>query len=214
MTVISFGSHRRPAPPTEILQPLADHAFVAAPELIEWARAVFINEGGPLHNPDHAHLEQAEIGGLWTNVPNSKAGRDILGTAERGDPMAMGKWAKERARCQVTQWFGGIPDFIMTIYAPYAFDCEDIEFCALVEHELMHMGQEHDVGGAPKFRKNGRPAFTIRGHDVEEFVGIVARYGASATGVSDLVQAANRGPAIGVASIGRACGTCQERRVA
>lgn len=214
MTVVNFGPFKRPVPPAEIVDPLADPVFIPAPELIAWARSVFIESGSPLHNPEHGHLQEAEIGALWTNVANAKNGRIILGQAERGEPMAMGRWAKARAQLQVEQWFGAIPDFIMTISASYAAECGDIEFCALIEHELMHMGQERDEFGAPKFRKNGRPAFTIRGHDVEEFVSIVARYGAGATGTAALVEAANRGPEIGTASIARACGTCQERRVA
>jgi hypothetical protein len=48
----------------------------------------------------------------------------------------------------------------------------------------------------------------MRGHDVEEFVGVVARYGAEATGVAAIVDAAKAGPTIGRASIAGVCGTC------
>lgn len=87
----------------------------------------------------------------------------------------------------------------------------DAEFCALVEHELYHCGQERDAFGAPKFRQSGLPAFTMRGHDVEEFVGVVRRYGADASGVRDLVEAASHEPTIARASIAQACGTCMLR---
>lgn len=123
----------------------------------------------------------------------------------------MGRWAKARAEQQVREWFGFIPDFILTFSAPYATHASDAEFCALVEHELYHCGQERDEWDAPKFRKSGLPAFTMRGHDVEEFVGVVRRYGADASGVRDLVEAASHEPLIARASIAQACGTCMLR---
>lgn len=213
--VISFGRHVRPRPPQDLLEDLTGK-FVPAPELVEWFQRVFIEPDGALFNEDHQHLQSATIGALWTNVGNARHGRLIVGTAELGEPKGMGKWVKARARQQIIEWFGEEPDFIMTISAQYAAseDCGDAEFCALIEHELYHMGQERDEFGMPKFRKSGLPAFTMRGHDVEEFVGVVARYGAAATGVTKLVEAANKGPEIGLARIAQACGTCQERRVA
>ncbi|NRP70767.1 hypothetical protein ILFOPFJJ_01649 [Ensifer psoraleae] len=82
----------------------------------------------------------------------------------------------------------------------------------LVEHELYHAAQETDAFGAPKFSKStGRPIFTIRGHDVEEFVGVVRRYGADAAGVRAMVDAANQKPEIARVQIAHPCGTCQLR---
>jgi hypothetical protein len=73
---------------------------------------------------------------------------------------------------QIIGWFGDVPDFIITIDAEYAMSCSDAEFCALIEHELYHAAQETDPFGAPKFRKStGLPVFTLRGHDIEEFIG-------------------------------------------
>ncbi|WP_420376855.1 putative metallopeptidase [Sinorhizobium medicae] len=51
----------------------------------------------------------------------------------------------------------------------------------------------------------------MRGHDVEDFVGVVRRYGADAAGVRAIVDAANRPPEIARANIAHACGTCQLR---
>nr|WP_272951650.1 putative metallopeptidase [Sinorhizobium meliloti] len=80
----------------------------------------------------------------------------------------------------------------------------------LVEHELYHAAQETDAFGDPKFsRSTGRPAFTIRGHELEEFVGVVRGYGADAAGVRGIVDAANRPPEIARAQIAHACGTRQ-----
>lgn len=202
----------RPKPPSSLFDLEAGEQFIPAPEIIAWARETFINEGAVLHNPEHAHLEHANVGALWTNVANSKNGRTILAQCEKGDPMAMGKWAKARARLQVEQWFGQIPDFILTFDAAYADQCSDIEWCAIVEHELLHAAQERDQFGAPKFNaQTGRPTFTIRGHDIEEFTSIVRRYGADATHAKAFIDAANEGPEIGAASIAHACGVCLSR---
>lgn len=199
----------RPMPPESLFDIEQGNQFVPAPEIVEWARETFIEEGAPLYNPEHGHLEQANIGALWTSVANSKNGRMIVGQCETGDPMAMGIWAKAKARIQVEQWFGLIPDFILTFDAGYAAQCSDIEFCALVEHELLHAAQARDIFGVPKFSAStGRPVWAIRGHDVQEFTSIVRRYGADAAHVRDFVDAANQRPAIGHASIAHACGVC------
>jgi len=185
--------------------------FEPASDLLEWARSTFIAETADLVNEDHAHLRVANIGMLWTNVENGRNGRRIIGQCEMGLPPA-GKWSRARIELQLTQWFGHVPDFVLTFDAHYASICSDAEFCALVEHELYHAGQERDAFGAPKFRKTtGLPAFTLRGHDVEEFVGVVRRYGADAAGVRAMVDAANQEPAIARVRIAHACGTCQLR---
>jgi hypothetical protein len=93
--------------------------------------------------------------------------------------------------------------------ASYASMCSDAQWCALCEHELSHCGVEHDVYGAPKFKKStGLPAFALRGHDVEEFIGVVRRYGAAAAGVQAMIDAAAQGPMIAAADIDFACGNC------
>jgi putative metallopeptidase len=73
---------------------------------------------------------------------------------------------------------------------------------------LSHCGVERDMYGAPKFKKStGLPAFALRGHDVEEFIGVVRRYGAAAAGVQAMIEAAAEGPTIAAADI-FACGNC------
>jgi putative metallopeptidase len=202
---------KRPAPPAAMLdaQNFEGPTFVPAPELESWLRSTFIDEGAPLQNEDHFHLRYAQIGVLWTSIENSRHGRRVVGQAERGDPTAMGRWAKARAELQVIGWFGDIPDFILTFDARYAALCSDAQWCALVEHELSHCGVERDQFGAPKFRKStGLPVYTLRGHDVEEFVGVVRRYGAAAAGVQAMIDAAALGPTIAAADIDFACGNC------
>lgn len=205
----------RPMPPESITAVDARIAFAPAPELVVWARATFIEDDGKLHNPDHFHLQSASVGMLWTNVRNSRKGRRIIGQCEEGAPSGMmGKWGKARAEIQITEWFGHVPDFIITIDAEYAMSRSDAEFSALVEHELYHAAQETDPFGAPKFRKStGLPAFTPRSHDVEEVIGVVRRYSADATHVRALVDAANAGPEIANVRVAQACGTCQLRAV-
>jgi hypothetical protein len=199
-------------PPAEIFESPAEPVFMPAPDLIEWLQQTFIADGAPLQNEDHKHLAWASLGALWTNVPNGRAGRRVIGQCEMGLP-TMNKWGRARVERQLLDWFGELPIFLLTFDAEYARDCGDAEFMALVEHELYHAGQERDPFGAPKFRKNGAPAFAIRGHDVEEFVGVVRRYGAGAAGVQEMVDAANARPQIADVKIAEACGTCRLRAV-
>lgn len=201
----------RPYPPHD-LATLSDlemlDQFVPAPDLLDWIRAAFLDEASPLYNSEHAHLREAHIGVLWTNCDNSRNMRAVIGQAELMPPMAMGKWQKARAEQQIVDWFDGMPDFLLTFSAPAAAGMDDPSFCAVVEHELYHCAQKLDKYGMPAFKQDGTPSFCIRGHDVEEFIGVVARYGAEAAGVSAIVDAAQREPTIGRASVAGACGTC------
>ena len=190
-------------------------AFVPAPELEAWLRETFVSgiRSSPLANPDHGHLALATIGVLWTNEKHTSKGRAILGTAEIFAPKG-NAWQNARQEQQLREWFGELPNFILTISAPYAATADDASFCALIEHELYHCAQALDQYGAPKFDRNGCPAWTIRGHDVEQFVGVVRRYGARAAGVERLVAAAklaDEKPVVRATEIAGACGTCLAR---
>jgi hypothetical protein len=202
----------RPRPPEDLLGgegAVTETPVRPAPDLLDWMRATFIDQDALLVNEDHAHLREARLGVLWCAVPNARQGNAVVGMCETTAFMG-NRWAKARFEQQVTGWFGAMPHFLLTFDAEYAALCDDATFCSLVEHELYHAGQERDPYGAPKFRKDGSPAFTIRGHDVEEFVGVVARYGtgAAAGQTAALVAAANRAPIICEAEIAGACGTC------
>jgi hypothetical protein len=190
--------------------------FVLAPELVEWALAVLVSEAGPLYNPAHAHLANARIAALWTNVPNTSRGRRIVARAEKPSPPARaGKWERELWKLQLLEHGGGVePDFRLIFDATLMAAADEASFCATVEHELLHCGQKLGPGGAPAYdRKTGRPRFRIVGHDVEEFVEIVRRYGvgAAAGDTAALVEAAKRPPVVGRSSIAGACGTCLRR---
>jgi hypothetical protein len=202
---------KRPLPPHNfygVEATLDVPRFEPASALLEWLTSTFIVDDGPLANPDHWHLIVANISVLWTNVPNSRSGRSVVGQAEFKPPSSsMGKWARARAEAQLYSWFGGLPDFLLTFDAQYAADCSDREFCALIEHELYHCGQARDEYGAPRFTKDGMPVFTMRGHDVEQFVGVVRRYGADAAHIQKLIEAAKDAP-IDDGRVQVACGSC------
>src|SRR5581483_3521203 len=110
---------RRPQPPGSLLEIGGHERFVAAPKLAQWMRETFIEESGAACNEDHAHLLMARIGVLWTNVEYAKQQRPVAGQAEVArPPQNVNAWAKARWKQQVSEWFGFIPDFIITIHAP------------------------------------------------------------------------------------------------
>jgi hypothetical protein len=101
-----------------------------------------------------------------------------------------------------------VPKFIITIDSIYAAQASDIDFCALIEHELYHVGAKRDEdGNYVVSQSTGEYKYYLRPHDVEEFHGVVQRYGASPD-VQKMVELANNGPTISRANIAHACGTC------
>lgn len=192
---------------------LREEGFLFAPaaDVTKWVRQTFIDPKSELFNEDHQHLQSAEIDILWTNCYYSRKMRPVAGTAEIPKPhSALSRWAKARHEQQLRAWFRRMPDFLITLYAPYCAEIDDAGWCALIEHELYHCAQALDEFGFPKFTKEGRPRWTMKGHDAEEFVGVVARYGvgAAAGGTGRLVEAARQEPLIARAQIAAACGTC------
>lgn len=198
----------RPLPPVEYTEPLYGR-YRPAPEALKWAQDMFLRDTGELFNEDHAHLEYAGIEFLWAPNGFAKQGRTVIGQTEEVT-FRCGPWQKGRQQQQMFDWFGSVPDYLITLDAQYCLTCTDAEFCALVEHELYHIGQEKDLFGSPAFTKDGRPKLTIRGHDVEEFVGVVRRYGVGHPDgtLARLVAAANNAPEVAKINIARACGTC------
>lgn len=180
--------------------------LIPAPEVWEWLQAEILADTGSIHNEDHAHLIDADVRVMWASAAFTKKGRMVVGQAEQVAFRA-GGWQKARMEQQMLDWFGDVPAYIITLAADYCADCSDADFCALVEHELYHIAQATDQYGAPKFTQEGLPKLEMRGHDVEEFVGVVRRYGASPQ-VQELVDAANTPAEVGKLSISRACGTC------
>ncbi|VWC81145.1 transposase [Burkholderia contaminans] len=208
--VAHIANMPRPAPPDGLFDGSTWFRYLAPADGVgEWVNETFLREGALLHNPDHAHLVDADVAYLWAAVENVRQMRRVVGQCEEVMIRA-GGWQRARQEQQLCEWFGRVPAFLITLDAHYARECDDLQWCALVEHELYHIGQRTDEFGAPAFSKDGMPKLGIRGHDVEEFVGIVRRYGV-AGGVGDtakFVAAAQRAPEVGHADIARACGTC------
>lgn len=200
----------RPYPPAALLELSELSSFgvrlTPAPEVWQWLQAEILADTGSIHNEEHAHLIDADIRVMWASAAITKKGRTVVGQAEQVAFRA-GGWQKARMEQQMLDWFGEVPAYIITLAADYCADCSDADFCALVEHELYHIAQATDQYGAPKFTQEGLPKLEMRGHDVEEFVGVVRRYGASAQ-VQELVDAANNPAEAGKLNISRACGTC------
>lgn len=200
---------RRPFPPVNFTGEnwLPYTRLIPATEIGDWVNRHILSEEGRIHNPDHIHLLDADVAFMWASGAFEKKGRYVLGQCEQV-MLRAGGWQKARMEQQMHEWFGRIPKFIITLAADYCEQCSDLEFCALVEHELYHIAQATDDYGAPKFNKeSGMPVLTLRGHDVEEFVGVVRRYGASKD-VQEMVDAANRPAEVAHIDVARACGTC------
>lgn len=204
---------QRPLPPDALVTMdglTAPDTFVPAPEIEQWIRDAFLASDGPLHWPGHQHLQAASIGCLWTSAENVKAGRRIVGQAEMPNRVRGGRWQQARAMQQLREWFGHVPDFLLTIDALYAAECDDRSWCCLVEHELRHCGQAEDEFGCPRFNKDtGEPVFTLVGHDIEAFVMDAARYGPEALGddaVNFLIAAAGSDKRLSDTQIAMACG--------
>lgn len=195
----------RPIPPADLLESMW-LTLRPAPEVWEWIQSEILATTGSIHNEDHAHLIDASIGVLWASSSFAKKGRSVLGQAEQLMIRA-GGWQKARQEQQMREWFGEEPEFLITLAGDYCAQCTEAEFCALVEHELYHIAQKLDKYGAPAFTETGMPRLEMRGHDVEEFIGVVRRYGPSHD-VQQLIDAASRPPEVAKINIARACGTC------
>lgn len=203
----------RPRPPKKLLDSLKTE-FAPSFPLAEFVHETFLNEESPLYNEDHQHLQQARIGYLWTNVPNQKQMRGVVGTAEIPKPSPMASvWEKARYLYQIREWFKTDKlDFLITLDATYISAASHIVFLAVLDHELYHCGHKHDEFGCPMYAKTtGKPIYGLLRHDVEEFVGIWRRYGpqAGAGESMAMVQASKKKPEIGKADIRQICGNCR-----
>lgn len=173
---------------------------------MEWAREHIFSPEGAIHNPDHLHLLDGDIAFMWAPCGFTKQMRKVLGQCEQV-MIREGGWKGARQEQQFFDWFGYTPEYLITLDASFCATCSDADFCALVEHELYHIAHALDEFGAPKFSRSGKPKLKLRGHDVEEFVGVVRRYG-STEDVQRLIEAAKHVPEVGKLSIAHACGTC------
>lgn len=203
----------RPRPPAAMIQ-VEEFAYVdmrvePAPDVWKWIEKHILEESGAIHNPDHSHLLVADIEVMWGSTSFAKKGRTVIGQAEEV-ALRAGGWQKARMEQQMTDWFGRTPKYLITLAADFCDQCSDADFCALVEHELYHIAQKLDPGGVPKFNEDGMPMLEMRAHDVEEFVGVVRRYGPNAQ-VQEMIEAAKLPPEVSALCVSKACGTCLGR---
>ncbi|MBD0446149.1 transposase [Acinetobacter nosocomialis] len=211
---------KRPYPPEQD-NPYADdedlidsggllHFEPANNDLWPWIRETFLETYGKLYNQDHEHLlsfQPPEISFLWAYAKCEAKDKRVYGQTEKV-MINVGGWRKQRQELQLINWFGDIPKYIITLDARVCQVMSDTDFCALVEHELYHIGHKKNKdSGEFEYTSVGEPRLYLRGHDVEEFHGVVQRYGASEE-VQKMVNLANEGPTISRANIAHACGTC------
>ena len=211
---------KRPHPPKQDNSYADDEEFLhsggllhfepANNDLWPWIKETFLAEYSDLYNEDHEHLnsiDPPDISFLWAYSTCKAKGRRVLGQTEKV-MINVGGWKKMRQEVQMIEWFGDVPKYIITLDARVCQIMSDSDFMALVEHELYHIGQERDEEGELVWSAStGEPKLYLRGHDVEEFHGVVQRYGASES-VQKMVDLANDGPTIRKANIAHACGTC------
>jgi hypothetical protein len=146
-----------------------------------------------LQMPEHAHLRdgEAHIEWLFRADPKIQAGRQILGTCHL--PTVQGS-LREFFVWMCARLFGALPDFLIILDHGYWMECGPRNREILVFHELSHAVQAVDKYGEPRFEKDtGRPVWAIKGHDVEEFTSVVARYGAWNDDIRSFIAAARDG---------------------
>ncbi|MDC5554644.1 putative metallopeptidase [Acinetobacter baumannii] len=206
----------RPFPPQELIDKADEEEAIRlapAPDLMNWVIANFLTIGGPLHNPDHDHIaelihdNEEFLAFAWASSACMAKKRMVLGQCEKV-MFNQGGWKKARQEQQMRDWFGYVPVYLITIDASYCDQATDRDFCALIEHELYHIGVERDEDGDPLISEmTGLPKHYLAGHDVEEFVGVVKRWGADES-VKRLIEVAKQAPFVSDVNISKCCGTC------
>lgn len=205
-----------PFPPTDFIDQADEEEairIVPASDLKNWVVANFLTLGGPLHNPDHDHIaemlhdNEGFLAFAWASTAYTRAKRMVLGQCEKV-MFQQGGWKKARQEQQMRDWFGFVPIYLITIDASFCEKANDNEFCALFEHELYHIGVERDSDGEIIYSDHtGLPKHYLAGHDVEEFIGVVKRWGANDS-VKRLVEVAKNPPFVSDLDISKCCGNC------
>lgn len=206
----------RPFPPQDLIDKAEEDEAIRlapAPDLMNWVITNFLTIGGPLHNPDHDHIaelihdNEEFLACVWASSACIAKKRMVLGQCEKV-MFNQGGWKKARQEQQMRDWFGYVPVYLITIDASYCDQATDRDFCALIEHELYHIGVERDGDGEPLYSDmTGLPKHYLAGHDVEEFVGVVKRWGADES-VKRLIEVTKQAPFVSDVNISKCCGTC------
>lgn len=206
----------RPFPPTALLDRAEAEETIClapAPDLKEWVMKNFLTLSGPLHNPDHDHIaellddRESFLAFAWASSAFKSKQAFVLGQCEKV-MFNQGGWKKVRQEQQMRDWFGYVPTYLITIDASFCDEANDSEFCALIEHELYHIGVMRDDDGEIIYSDHtDLPKHYLAGHDVEEFIGVVKRWGPSES-VKRLVEVAKNPPFVSERDISKCCGNC------
>lgn len=175
-----------PRPPADLM------TFKAAPEIYQWLHAGILNIKHDNFNEDHLHIIDYafdEIAFMWAACGYETKGRRVIGQCEQVAFMA-GGWKRERQEDWFKTVLGCIPKYLLTFDAQYCGECTDNQLAALIEHEIYHISHKTDAYGLPAFGKDGRAKLAVVAHDVEEFHGVVKRYGAD-DDVRKMIELAN-----------------------
>lgn len=206
----------RPFPPTELLDQAEQEEAIRlapAPELKEWVVKNWLTVGGELHNPDHDHIaellhdNEQFLAFAWASSAAVAKKRMVLGQCEKV-MFNQGGWKKARQEQQMRDWFGFVPQYLITIDATYCEQANDRDFCRLIEHELYHIGVERDEDGEVIYSDHtGLPKHYLAGHDVEVFFGEIRQHGVDSS-VQRLLDIAKNAPFASETNIAACCGNC------
>ena len=167
--------------------------MVPDPDLADWVLETLLGEDSPLLVTDHVEILSASVGFLWTNVERKRSGGQVLGTAQLGKPTRHhgDAWTVAGLEQQRREWFGKVPDLLVTLYAPFFARCDEVAVVAVIDHELRHFAPKVDKEGEPAYdEETGRPAWRIVSHDLEEFTGTIEHFGAGWDGARERMRQA------------------------
>lgn len=206
----------RPFPPTELIDQAEQEEAIRlapAPELKEWVVKNWLTIGGELHNPDHDHIaellhdNEEFLAFAWASSAAVAKKRMVLGQCEKV-MFNQGGWKKARQEQQMRDWYGFVPQYLITIDATYCEQANDRDFCRLIEHELYHIGVERDEDGEVIYSDHtGLPKHYLAGHDVEVFFGEIRQHGVDSS-VQRLLDIAKNAPFASETNIAACCGNC------
>lgn len=116
----------------------------------------------------HWPLDSCRIECLFMKDAPVKGGRLVLGRARRVGGLTA--YLADRLFHAQELYRPPVPFFVIEIAEPQWREMTDDQRRALVDHELCHCVVDDDTA-------DGVPKLSTRGHDLEEFFGIVARHG-------------------------------------
>ncbi|WP_180128187.1 MULTISPECIES: putative metallopeptidase [unclassified Acinetobacter] len=206
----------RPFPPTDLIDQAGEEDAIRlapAPDLKAWVMQNWLTLGSDLHNPDHDHIaelihdSEEFLAFAWASSAAMAKKRMVLGQCEKV-MFNQGGWKKARQEQQMRDWFGFVPQYLITIDAAFCEQTSDREFCRLIEHELYHIGVERDEDGEIIYSDvTGLPKHYLAGHDVEVFFGEIRQHGIDSS-VQRLLNIAKNAPFVSETNIAACCGNC------